>query len=96
MTGSRGAVRAAVLDVAVVLVFVVIGRANHHAGGALTGLWDTFWPFAAGAAAGMAATRFWRRPFALVPTGTFTTDDHVIKAGVNYRFNLGGPVVARY
>jgi outer membrane immunogenic protein len=35
-------------------------------------------------------------PFALVPTGTFTTDDHVIKAGVNYRFNLGGPVVARY
>jgi outer membrane immunogenic protein len=38
-------------------------------------------------------------PLALVPTGTFTTDDHVIKAGVNYRFNLGnlgGPVVARY
>src|ERR1700724_1867151 len=28
-------------------------------------------------------------PLALVPTGTFTTDDHVIKAGVNYRFNLG-------
>ena len=51
------------------LLFVVIGRANHHAGGALTGLWDTFWPFAAGAAVGMAATRFWRRPFALVPTG---------------------------
>ena len=39
------------------LLFVVIGRANHHAGGALTGLWDTFWPFAAGAAVGMAATR---------------------------------------
>ena len=35
-------------------------------------------------------------PAALIPTGTFTTDDHVIKAGVNYRFNLGGPVVARY
>ena len=35
-------------------------------------------------------------PAALVPTGNFTTDDHVIKAGVNYRFNLGGPVVARY
>jgi outer membrane immunogenic protein len=38
-------------------------------------------------------------PAALVPTGSFTTDDHVIKAGVNYRFNLGnlgGPVVARY
>jgi outer membrane immunogenic protein len=35
-------------------------------------------------------------PAALIPTGSFTTDDHVIKAGVNYRFNWGGPVVARY
>jgi outer membrane immunogenic protein len=35
-------------------------------------------------------------PAALVPTGSFTTDDHTIKAGVNYRFNWGGPVVARY
>src|SRR3984893_2514454 len=35
-------------------------------------------------------------PLALVPTGTFTTDDHVIKAGVNYRFNLAAPMVARY
>ena len=60
---------AALADFGCVLLFVVIGRANHHAGGALTGLWDTFWPFAAGAAAGMAVTRFWRRPTALVPTG---------------------------
>jgi len=35
-------------------------------------------------------------PAALVPFGSFTTDDHVIKAGINYRFNWGGPVVARY
>jgi outer membrane immunogenic protein len=35
-------------------------------------------------------------PIALVPFGSFTTDDHTVKAGVNYRFNLGGPVVARY
>lgn len=27
--------------------------------------------------------------------GSFTTDDHVVRAGVNYRFNWGGPV-ARY
>jgi hypothetical protein len=60
---------AALADFCCVLLFVVIGRANHHAGGALTGLWDTFWPFAAGAAVGMAATRFWKRPFAVVPTG---------------------------
>jgi outer membrane immunogenic protein len=35
-------------------------------------------------------------PAALVPTGSFTTDDHVLKAGVNYHFNWGGPVVPRY
>jgi outer membrane immunogenic protein len=35
-------------------------------------------------------------PAALVPFGSFRTDDHTLKAGVNYRFNWGGPVVARY
>jgi outer membrane immunogenic protein len=28
-------------------------------------------------------------PAALVPAGSFTTDDHTVKAGVNYRFNWG-------
>ncbi len=32
----------------------------------------------------------------LVPFGSFTTDDHTVKAGLNYRFNWGGPVVAKY
>ncbi len=35
-------------------------------------------------------------PVALVPFGTFSNDEHTVKAGINYRFNLGGPVVARY
>ena len=35
-------------------------------------------------------------PAALAPFGSFRTDDHVVKAGINYRFNWGGPVVARY
>jgi len=35
-------------------------------------------------------------PAALVPFGTFHNDDHTVKVGVNYRFNLGGPVAARY
>src|ERR1700710_1297728 len=35
-------------------------------------------------------------PAALVPFGNFRTDDHVIKAGLNYHFNWGGPVVAKY
>jgi outer membrane immunogenic protein len=35
-------------------------------------------------------------PLALVPAGSFTTDDHTVKAGVDYRFNWGGPVAPRY
>jgi len=35
-------------------------------------------------------------PGALVPFGNFRHDDHTFKLGVNYRFNFGGPVVARY
>jgi outer membrane immunogenic protein len=35
-------------------------------------------------------------PAALAPFGSFRTDDHVVKAGINYRFNWGGPVVAKY
>lgn len=35
-------------------------------------------------------------PAALVSVGSFTTDDHTVKAGVNYRFNWGAPVAARY
>jgi len=57
-------------DVCCVLAFVVIGRANHHAGDTVAGVASTAWPFLAGLAAGEAATRAWRRPFALVPTGT--------------------------
>ena len=56
-------------DVICVLVFVVIGRANHHAGVSLAGVASTAWPFLAGLAAGELATLAWRRPFALVPTG---------------------------
>ena len=52
-----------------VLIFVVIGRASHHAGGSLAGVVSTAWPFLAGLAAGELITRSWRRPFALVPTG---------------------------
>ncbi len=67
--GAMRSAGAALADFCCVLLFVVIGRANHHDGGSLAGLWHTFWPCAAGAAAGMLATRFWRRPLAVVPTG---------------------------
>jgi hypothetical protein len=60
---------AALADLGCVLLFVVIGRANHHAGGSLAGLWDTAWPFGAGLAVGLVATRYWQRPAAVVPVG---------------------------
>jgi Protein of unknown function (DUF3054) len=69
MTGSRGAIRAAVLDVAAVLVFVVIGRASHHDGETIPGVASTAWPFLAGLGAGWLVARVWRRPAALVPSG---------------------------
>src|SRR6516225_2443921 len=56
-------------DVCCVLAFVVIGRANHHAGETVAGAAVTAWPFLAGLAAGELAARSWRYPAALVPTG---------------------------
>ena len=41
------------------------------------------------------STRF-VAPVALAPFGSFRTDDHTLKLGVNYRFNFASPVVARY
>ena len=63
------AVLGVLADICCVLVFVVIGRANHHAGETAAGVASTAWPFLAGLAAGEVATRGWRRPLALVPTG---------------------------
>ena len=35
-------------------------------------------------------------PAVLVPFGSFHNDEHTLKVGINYRFNFGGPVAARY
>jgi DUF3054 family protein len=56
-------------DVALVLAFVIIGRASHHAAGGFAGLVSTAWPFLTGLAVGELAIRSWRRPAALAPTG---------------------------
>ena len=56
------------LDTGCVLAFVVIGRANHAEAESVAGLARTAWPFLAGLAAGLLATRAWRQP-AAIPTG---------------------------
>ncbi len=35
-------------------------------------------------------------PVVLAPFGDWRNDVHTVKAGLNYRFNWGGPVVASY
>jgi hypothetical protein len=62
-------VSAVALDTCLVLAFVLIGRASHHAAGGLAGLMSTSWPFLAGLAVGELVTWSFRRPAALIPTG---------------------------
>lgn len=57
----------AVIDVVVVLLFALIGRASHNEGA--LGLFGTAWPFLAGLALGWAVMRAWRHPHRIVWTG---------------------------
>ena len=58
-----------VVDVVAVLVFCAVGRRSHDEGLTLTGVATTAWPFLTGTALGWLASRGWRRPAAVVPTG---------------------------
>ncbi len=61
--------RAALLDTALVLVFVLVGRRNHDEGSALLGVARTAWPFLVGLAVGWRAATVWHRPLRLAPEG---------------------------
>jgi hypothetical protein len=47
-------------DAVAILLFAVIGRANHHESTGMRGVWHTAWPFLLGAALGLAATAYAR------------------------------------
>ena len=64
MRGARVRVAAA-LDLAVVVVFVAIGRRNHDEGSAIGEVFRIAAPFLIGLAAGWIVARAWRQPFAL-------------------------------
>ena len=49
-------------DLAVVAVFVLVGRRTHHEDAGLGGFVRVVWPFAAGLLAGWLAARLWRAP----------------------------------
>ena len=69
LAGMRLARVSAVVDVCCVLIFVVIGRASHTQGETIAGIASTSWPFLCGLVAGWAASRAWRRPLAIRPSG---------------------------
>jgi Protein of unknown function (DUF3054) len=57
------------VDVIGVLVFCAIGRRSHDEGLSATGVAATAWPFLTGTVIGWVASRGWRQPTAVVPTG---------------------------
>ncbi len=57
------------MDVIGVLVFCAVGRRSHAEGITLTGVATTAWPFLTGTVLGWLASRGWRRPTAVAPTG---------------------------
>ncbi|WP_031467415.1 DUF3054 domain-containing protein [Sciscionella sediminilitoris] len=65
----RTVLSAAVLDVLVVLVFVVIGRSSHAEGITVSGIAETLWPFLAGTVIGWVACLAWRAPISVPRTG---------------------------
>ncbi len=57
------------LDVVLVVLFAVIGRASHAEHLTMAGVWQTAWPFLGGLIAGWLITMAWRAPLAPVRTG---------------------------
>lgn len=57
------------VDVIGVLVFCAVGRRSHAEGLSITGLAATAWPFLTGTVVGWLASRGWRQPIAVAPTG---------------------------
>ena len=58
-----------VVDLIAVLVFCTLGRRSHDEGLNVTGVATTAWPFLTGSLLGWLASRGWRQPTAVVPTG---------------------------
>jgi len=57
------------VDVVGVLVFCTVGRRSHAEGITIAGVATTAWPFLTGTVLGWLASRGWRRPTAVAPTG---------------------------
>ena len=67
-------------DLTCVLVFVVVGKADHATGLTPAAVAGTAWPFVAALLAGWLATLAWRSPARIWPTGVFVWAVTVIGA----------------
>lgn len=65
----KTALVAFVVDVALVLVFVLIGRRSHSEADNVAGVFATLWPFLVGLVLGWLVTFAWRRPLAILWPG---------------------------
>ncbi|OBF29157.1 DUF3054 domain-containing protein [Mycobacterium sp. ACS4331] len=66
---QRRVLLAVLADIVSVVVFCALGRRSHAEGMTLAGIAETAWPFLTGAAVGWLASRGWRAPTAVAPTG---------------------------
>lgn len=62
-------VQTLVIDVALVLVFVLVGRRSHEESSAIAGLTSTAWPFLVGTVVGWLVVRVWIHPMRTWPEG---------------------------
>jgi len=60
---------AGIIDIALIVLFVLIGRRSHGEALSLAGLLTTLWPFLVGLAVGWLITRAWRHPLGPVWPG---------------------------
>lgn len=82
----------AVLDVAAVLLFVLLGRRAHDEGSFLAGTASVAWPFLAGAAAGWLLLLAIRRPPPGSPAGGLVVLATTVPVGMTLRHLAGGGV----
>lgn len=93
---AGGTVALALLgDAVCVVVFAAIGRASHDESSGLAAVWTTAWPFLTGCALGWLASRAWRTPLAMMPTGVAVWLSTVV-AGMVLRALTGAGTAASF
>jgi hypothetical protein len=82
------------VDVIGVLVFCAVGRRSHAEGITVSGVATTAWPFLTGTVLGWLASRAWRRPTAVAPTGVVVWVSTVLVGMVLRKASSAGVAVS--